>query len=84
MIARGSGENPRARSGDSNRIAARVALLLPKMDLPCALVCDDSPLIYVIPRSNDCVFRWNQRPERQLGGGPDAERENRRRMLPNS
>jgi D-amino-acid oxidase len=27
-----------------------------KMDLPCAVVCDDSPLMYAIPRGNDCVF----------------------------
>jgi len=31
-------------------------VLVPKMDLPCALVCDDSPLMYVIPRANDCVL----------------------------
>ena len=30
--------------------------IVPKMDLPCAVVCDDSPLMYAIPRANDCVF----------------------------
>ena len=30
--------------------------LVPKMDLGCAIVCDDPPLTYVIPRTNDCVF----------------------------
>lgn len=27
-----------------------------KLDLACAIVCDDPPLMYVIPRENDCVF----------------------------
>ena len=30
--------------------------IVPKIDLPCAVVCDDSPLMYAIPRANDCVF----------------------------
>jgi D-amino-acid oxidase len=31
-------------------------VLVEKMDLPCSVVCDDPPLMYVIPRANDCVF----------------------------
>jgi D-amino-acid oxidase len=27
-----------------------------KLELPCAVVCDDAPLMYAIPRANDCVF----------------------------
>jgi D-amino-acid oxidase len=27
-----------------------------KLDLPCAIVCDDPPLMYAIPRKSDCVF----------------------------
>src|SRR5712691_6997663 len=31
--------------------------IVPKIDnLSCAIVCDDAPLMYVIPRTNDCVF----------------------------
>ena len=31
--------------------------IVPKIDnLPCAIVCDDAPLMYAIPRTNDCVF----------------------------
>ena len=31
--------------------------IVPKMDkLSCAIVCDDVPLMYAIPRTNDCVF----------------------------
>jgi len=31
--------------------------IVPKIDsLSCAIVCDDEPLMYAIPRANDCVF----------------------------
>src|SRR5215471_18309873 len=31
--------------------------IVPKIDdLQCAIVCDDDPLMYAIPRANDCVF----------------------------
>ncbi len=30
--------------------------LVPKIALPYALVCDDAPLMYAIPRAQDCVF----------------------------
>jgi len=30
--------------------------IMPKIDLPYAIVCDDAPLMYVIPRTGDCVF----------------------------
>jgi D-amino-acid oxidase len=30
--------------------------IVPKIDLPCAVVCNDSPLMYAIPRTKDCVF----------------------------
>jgi len=30
--------------------------IVQKFDLPYAVVCDDPPLMYAIPRSNDCVF----------------------------
>ena len=31
--------------------------IVPKMEnLSCAIVCDDAPLMYVIQRTNDCVF----------------------------
>jgi D-amino-acid oxidase len=31
-------------------------VIVPKLDLPHAVVCDDAPLTYAIPRANDCVF----------------------------
>jgi len=30
--------------------------IVPKLDLPYAIVSDDPPLMYAIPRTNDCVF----------------------------
>ena len=31
--------------------------IVPKLEgLTCAIVCDDAPLMYTIPRANDCVF----------------------------
>lgn len=30
--------------------------IVPKLELPYAFVCDETPLTYVIPRTNDCVF----------------------------
>jgi D-amino-acid oxidase len=30
--------------------------IVPKLDLPYAIVCNDPPLMYAIPRTNDCVF----------------------------
>lgn len=31
-------------------------VIVGKLDLPYAIVCDDPPLLYAIPRSGDCVF----------------------------
>ena len=31
-------------------------VLVEKLNLPAAVVCDDPPLMYAIPRTNDCVF----------------------------
>jgi D-amino-acid oxidase len=31
-------------------------VIVPKMDMSYAVVCDDPPLMYAIPRTNDCVF----------------------------
>jgi D-amino-acid oxidase len=46
--------------------------IVPRPDkVDCAIVCDDAPLMYVIPRTNDCVFggtnevsdNWNPDPK---------------------
>ena len=40
--------------------------IVPKLDLAQAIVCDDAPLMYAIPRTRDCVF-----------GGTNSVSENR-------
>jgi D-amino-acid oxidase len=41
--------------------------IVPKLDLAAAIVCDDAPLMYAIPRTHDCVF-----------GGTNSISENRK------
>jgi len=41
--------------------------IVPKLDLAQAIVCDDAPLMYAIPRARDCVF-----------GGTNSISENRK------
>jgi D-amino-acid oxidase len=36
-------------------------VIVPKIDLPYAVVCDGPPLMYAIPRSKDCVFGGTNR-----------------------
>src|SRR5207253_2698297 len=31
-------------------------VIVPKLSLSCTVVCDDAPLMYAIPRANDCVL----------------------------
>jgi len=52
-------------------------VLVPRVDLPTALVCDDFPLMYVIPRANDCVFGGTN----ELSGNWDTNPEQSRRIL---
>jgi D-amino-acid oxidase len=52
----GIGARELARDGDLEAHRGQVAIV-PKLDnLKCAIVCDDDPLMYVIPRANDCLF----------------------------
>jgi len=52
----GIGARELAQDVDLEPHRGQVAVV-PRIDgLPCAIVCDDAPLMYVIPRSNDCVF----------------------------
>src|SRR5256885_2717777 len=44
--------------------------IVPKIDnLKCAVVCDDDPLMYAIPRTNDCVFGGTN----EISGNLDAD-----------
>jgi D-amino-acid oxidase len=52
----GIGARELVRDTDLEPHRGQVAIV-PKIDnLNCAIVCDDAPLMYVIPRTNDCVF----------------------------
>jgi D-amino-acid oxidase len=45
-------------------------LLVEKLDLPGAVVCDDPPLRYAIPRTNDCVFGGTNELSENLAPDP--------------
>ena len=52
----GIGARELAADSDLEPHRGQVAIV-PKLDnLDCAIVCDDAPLMYAIPRTNDCVF----------------------------
>jgi D-amino-acid oxidase len=45
--------------------------IVPKIDnLQCAIVCDDDPLMYAIPRTNDCVFGGTNEVSDNLSADP--------------
>ena len=45
--------------------------IVPKIDgLSCAIVCDDAPLMYAIPRTNDCVFGGTNDLSQTLAADP--------------
>jgi D-amino-acid oxidase len=47
--------------------------VVPKIDgLSCAIVCDDAPLMYAIPRTNDCVFGGTNEVSGNLNVDPEA------------
>lgn len=46
--------------------------IVPKIDLPYAVVCDGPPLMYAIPRSRDCVFGGTNQPSADCTVDPGA------------
>jgi D-amino-acid oxidase len=52
----GIGARQLVRDADLEPHRGQVAIV-PKIEgLSCAVVCDDAPLMYAIPRANDCIF----------------------------
>ena len=57
MIVNCAGIGARELAHDSQLDPHRgQVVIVPKLDLAQAIVCDDSPLMYAIPRTHDCVF----------------------------
>jgi D-amino-acid oxidase len=52
----GIGARQLARDADLEPHRGQVAIVPKPDNLSCAVVCDDAPLMYAIPRTNDCVF----------------------------
>jgi len=49
--------------------------IVPKIDLPGAIVCNDPPLMYAIPRTTDCVFGGTNDLSDDCTVDPSATRE---------
>jgi D-amino-acid oxidase len=52
----GIGARELVRDTDLEPHRGQIAIVPRIKDLPYAVVCDDAPLMYAIPRRNDCVF----------------------------
>jgi D-amino-acid oxidase len=52
----GIGARELANDSDLEPHRGQVAIVPKPDNLKCAIVCDDAPLMYAIPRINDCVF----------------------------
>jgi D-amino-acid oxidase len=52
----GIGARELVHDADLEPHRGQVAIVPPIAGLSCAVVCDDEPLMYAIPRANDCVF----------------------------
>jgi D-amino-acid oxidase len=50
----------------------QVAVVAKVNNLSCAIVCDDLPLLYAIPRVNDCVFGGTNEISDDLAVDPDS------------
>jgi D-amino-acid oxidase len=48
----------------------QVAIVPPIEGLSCAVVCDEAPLMYAIPRANDCVFGGTNEVSDDLAADP--------------
>ena len=68
----GIGARELAHDADLEPHRGQVAIV-PKIDkMKCAIVCDDDPLMYAIPRTNDCVFGGTNEVSDDLEADPVA------------
>jgi D-amino-acid oxidase len=66
----GIGARELVRDADLEPHRGQVAIV-PKIEgLSCAIVCDEAPLMYAIPRTNDCVFGGTNERSDNLAADP--------------
>ena len=68
----GIGARQLAHDADLEPHRGQVAIVPKPDNLNCAIVCDDAPLMYAIPRTNDCVFGGTNDISDDLNPDPKA------------
>jgi len=66
----GIGARELAQDSDLEPHRGQVAIVPKIENLSCAIVCDDAPLMYAIPRANDCVFGGTNELSDNLSADP--------------
>jgi len=66
----GIGARELVRDRDLEPHRGQVAIVSKIDSLSCAIVCDDEPLMYAIPRTNDCVFGGTNELSDNLSADP--------------
>ena len=66
----GIGARELARDADLEPHRGQVAIVAKPENIDCAIVCDDAPLMYVIPRTDDCVFGGTNQVSNDLNADP--------------
>ena len=68
----GIGARELVRDHDLEPHRGQVAIVPRIEGLSCAIVCDDAPLMYAIPRTNDCVFGGTNDFSDNLSADPET------------
>ncbi len=66
----GIGARDLVQDADLEPHRGQVAIVPKIKGLSCAIVCDDEPLMYAIPRANDCVFGGTNELSANLAADP--------------
>ena len=66
----GIGARDLVQDSDLEPHRGQVAIVPRIENLPCAIVCDDAPFMYAIPRRNDCVFGGTNNVSNDLTADP--------------
>ena len=68
----GIGARELAQDADLEPHRGQVAIVQKIPGLSCAIVCDDAPLMYAIPRTNDCVFGGTNEVSENSAADPET------------